>query len=62
MDTSSLGQTLAIVDFHRKYMKHVFSSDELSQYLKFKAEARKVRKQQQTNLKWLDPAKHLLRQ
>ena len=40
MDTSSLGQTLAIVGFHRRYMKQVFTSDELDLYQKFKAEAR----------------------
>ena len=32
MDRSSLGQTMTVVGFHRKYMKHVFTSDELDQY------------------------------
>ena len=45
MDTSSLGQTMTVVAFHRKYMKNVFTSDELDQYTHFKKEARRIRKQ-----------------
>ena len=45
---------MAVIDFHRKYMKHVFTSDELEQYEKFKHEARRVRKQQQAR-QHLDP-------
>ena len=44
MDTSSLGQTMTVVAFHRKYMKNVFTSDELDQYTHFKKEARRIRK------------------
>ena len=44
MDSTSLGQTLAVVGFHRKYMKQVFTSDELDMFMKFKAEARRVKK------------------
>lgn len=55
MDKSSLGQTMAVVGFHRKYMKHVFTSDELEQYQKFKTESRK-----KDNLKeHKDPLKQL---
>ena len=45
---------MAVIDFHRKYMKHVFTSDELEQYEKFKHEARRVRKQQKAR-QHLDP-------
>ena len=44
MDPTSLGQTLAVVGFHRKYMKQVFTSDELDMFMKFKAEAHRVKK------------------
>jgi len=44
MDVSSLGQTLAAVGFHSKFMKHVFTSDELDMYDKLKAEARRQKK------------------
>ena len=47
MDKTSLGQTMTVIGFHRKYMKHVFTNDELDQYQKFRAEARKMNKQQQ---------------
>lgn len=40
MDTSSLGQTMAVVGFHRKYMKHVFTSEELDLYHKLCEEAK----------------------
>lgn len=40
MDTSSLGQTMAVIGFNRKYMKNVFTSDELDHYLMYKKEAR----------------------
>ena len=43
MDPTSLGQTLAVVGFHRKYMKHVFTSEELDMFAKYKTEARRVR-------------------
>ena len=43
-DKTSLGQTLAVVGFHRKFMKHVFTSDELAMYLKYKQEARVMRR------------------
>ena len=46
---------MAVIDFHRKYMKHVFASDELEQYEKFKREARRVRKQQKAR-QHLDPS------
>ena len=45
MDRSTLGQTLAVIGFHRKFVKQVFTSDELDHYLKYKAEARRIRKQ-----------------
>ena len=44
MDVSSVGQTLAIVGFQRKFMKQVFKSDELDFYDKCKQEARQIRK------------------
>ena len=44
MDSTSLGQTLAVVGFHRKYMKQVFTSDELDMFMKFKAEAHRIKK------------------
>ena len=44
MDTSFLGQALAVVGFHRKYMKQVFTSDELDMFTKYKTEARRARK------------------
>ena len=54
MDATSLGQVLAIVGFHRKYMKHVFTSDELDMFQKYKKEARRIKKLlKQQNL--LDP-------
>ena len=67
MDTSTLGQTLAIIDFHRKYMKHVFTSDELDQFVKLKKEARRQKKyiKQQKNITTgrvvtvIDPLKQL---
>ena len=31
-DVSPIGQTLAVVQFHRKYMRQVFSSEEHGQY------------------------------
>lgn len=44
MDTSSLGQTMTVIDFHRKFMKNVFTSDELDQYTRYKKEARRIKK------------------
>ena len=52
--TTSKVSAMAVIDFHRKYMKHVFTSDELEQYEKFKQEARRLRKQQQAR-QFLDP-------
>ena len=55
MDTSSLGQTMAVVSFHRKYMKNVFTSDELDQYTYFKQEAHRVKKKFKER-QFLDPS------
>ena len=41
MDKTSLGQTMTVVNFHRKYMKHVFTNDELDHYDVFKKESRR---------------------
>ena len=54
MDKSTLGQTLAVIGFHRKYVKQVFTSDELDQYLMYKREARRIRKQLKQK-QFLDP-------
>ena len=37
---------MAVVSFHRKYMKHVFRSDELDEYDRIKQEIRAFRKKQ----------------
>lgn len=46
MDRTSLGQTIAVVSFQHKFMNGVFTSEELEQYLKFKADAKRQRAQQ----------------
>ena len=45
MDKSSLGQTVAVMNFQRQYMKRVFVSEELKAYEKFKKAAKRVKKQ-----------------
>ena len=45
MDKSSLGQTVAVMNFQRQYMKRVFVSEELMAYEKFKKAAKRVKKQ-----------------
>ena len=54
MDKSSLGQTMAVIALHRKYMKNVFTSDELDQYEKFKKEAHRIKKLNRER-KYLNP-------
>lgn len=46
-DQTDHGKTLAIVKFNRKYMKYVFSSEELNEYLRLKKKASKERKTKQ---------------
>ena len=45
MDKSSLGQTVAVMNFQRQYMKRVFVSEELKAYENFKKAAKRVKKQ-----------------
>ena len=45
---------MAIFNFHRKYMKLVFTSDELAEYNRFKKEVRRAKKQTR-NKNYLDP-------
>ena len=45
MDKSSLGQTVAVMNFQRQYMKRVFVSEELKAYENFKKAAKRIKKQ-----------------
>ena len=53
-DVSSIGQTLAVVGFHRKYMRQVFSSEEHGQFRILKKEQRKERKMRRVQLGGLE--------
>ena len=46
---------MAVIALHRKYMKNVFTSDELDQYDKFKKEARRIKKLNKER-KYLNPS------
>ena len=61
MDTSSLGQTMAVIGFNRKFMKNVFTSDELDHYLQYKREAHNIRKMRRQRA-LLDPSVNPIRE